>query len=201
MENASQALILAASILLLIVALTVSISSFATLKVQVDDIIEAKEETKLATDESGNYINYIENADDVRTVEVETIISSLRRVRQESYTVYIYLQQQASLSDLSNAGLEDLIVEAKQEQKYKRPQDNIADAIQLIPSNSKIIKISLAGSGASYLNNDTMQKLYETLKDKKYKEYLGIYQEKVSEGVSDANKGQERRIITFVEQN
>lgn len=90
MENAVDALIMAGSVLLLIIALSVSISSFTKLRVQVDEIVKTEQTVDLAKDEDGNYINYITNsADDVRTVKAETIISSIRRVPKENFVVCI----------------------------------------------------------------------------------------------------------------
>ena len=52
MENASEALIMAGSVLLLIIALTVSISSFSRLKVQTDEIVSFSDQVEYTQNSS-----------------------------------------------------------------------------------------------------------------------------------------------------
>ena len=77
MENATDALIMAGSILLLIVALTVAISSLSNLRTQTQGILNEKDQLMAMSDESG-YINYLRNnGEDKRTVGIETIAAAL----------------------------------------------------------------------------------------------------------------------------
>ena len=64
MEDAVEALYMAAAVLLLLIALTVSISSFTKAKVQVEEINESETGIDLAQDESGQYINYMSKNND-----------------------------------------------------------------------------------------------------------------------------------------
>ena len=81
MEDAVEALYMAAAVLLLLIALTVSISSFTKAKVQVEEINESETGIDLAQDESGQYINYMsKNNDKNRSVGADTVISSIRRI-------------------------------------------------------------------------------------------------------------------------
>ena len=99
MENATDAIIMATSVLLLIIALSVSISSLSNLKTQVQDILSQRDEVDLSTYSVKNdddtittsYNNYIKNNTDidVRKVKAETIITLIRRMRKENYTIYI----------------------------------------------------------------------------------------------------------------
>ena len=93
MENATDALIMAASVLLLVIALTVSITSFSKLKSQTQEILYEKDQLQSTTDESGDFLNYLKNDNELRTVGSDTIITTLRRLRKESYTMYIYPDQ------------------------------------------------------------------------------------------------------------
>lgn len=190
MENATQALFMAASVLLLIVALTISISSFATLKVQVEDIVDARDEVLLTKDESGGYLNYIKNDDnDVRTVGVETIISAFRRLRKEQYIIYIKAKNE-NLSQIKEK-YADLIITTSEAQKYNNSE--------IIEKNTEIIKLSASGAQNRYLDDDNViNSLYEILNGNTYKEYIGIYQNK-ADSVSEANKVT-YKIITFVQQ-
>lgn len=190
MENATHALMMAASVLLLMLALAVSISSFTTLKTQVEDIVTAEEEFDLAKDENtGEYINYMQSGSDIRTVGVETIISSLRRAKKEDYNVYIYGSN--TISALPTEVSSKLLVDNDKEQKY--------GSEILIPVGTKnMIKISLSNTGYQNINDTTMEALFEVMKDRTYKEYIGIYKEKTAEGVLEGEKTT-RRVITFVE--
>ena len=60
MENATDALIMAGSVLLLIIALTVTISSLSNLRTQAQDILMERDRLEIAQDSKG-YINYIKN--------------------------------------------------------------------------------------------------------------------------------------------
>ena len=198
MENATEALIMAGSVLLLIIALTVSISSFTSLKNQVDGIIQQGEETELAQaqDEEGNYyyLNYIKNADDIRTVGVETVISSIRRLRRESYTVYIYLNDETMKDIKRNNILNDygIITTSSKKQEY--------NGTQIIPNEAEILQFLLKGSGYQSISNEVMEELREIIKNNNFKEYLGIYQKAdTTDNVSSANKTT-YRIITYVQQ-
>ncbi len=197
MENAAEALVMAGSILLLIIALTVSISSFTTLKVQLDSIIEQREATDMAIDEDGNYINYIKNANDIRTVGVETIISSIRRLRREEYTVYIYITP-ATLNSINNSiisNLEDLgiIIQTTKAQEY--------DGTEIIPVGADILQFTLAGTGyQNVTNNDVLETLSNIIIENNlsFYEYLGTYQVETAEEVSSENKVT-YRIVTYVQ--
>ena len=64
----------------------------------------------------------------------------------------------------------------------------------------KYIKISLSGDGSKYVEDKNVTyNIYKNLKDTNFKEYIGIYQNKTAEGVSDANKAT-YKIITYEEQ-
>lgn len=174
MENATDALIMAGSVLLLIIALTVTISSLTALKTETQDMLNDRDQLLVTTDETG-YINYLKSGDkdsDTRIVGIETVMSSIRRMAKEDYTVYIETN--------------DPISELNDDLKVK--------------GDSKFIKLSLSGVGNKYVNDKNVSGIiYNKLKLKKFKEYIGIYQNETAEGVSDANKAT-YKIITYKEQ-
>ena len=90
MENASEALVMAGDILIFIIALTVCISSFTTVRTEVDRIIGQNEEIRMAKD-GDTYINFIESkkSSSARAVESETVVSSIYRAIKENYVIYI----------------------------------------------------------------------------------------------------------------
>ena len=98
MENATDALIMAGSVLLLIIALTVTISSLTNLRTQAQDILDDRDQLLATTDESG-YINYLKVVEIKmkRIVGIETVMSSIRRMTKEDYTIYI---QTNNITDL-----------------------------------------------------------------------------------------------------
>ena len=175
MENATDALIMAGSVLLLIVALTVAISSLSNLRMQTQSILSERDQLMVTTDESG-YINYLRNnGEDKRTVGIETIITSIRRMAKEDYIIYI--------KAIESIGLDI---------KYNDLKVN---------ENGNFIRLSLSGVDNRYVHDDKLtNSLFEKLKNKRFKEYIGIYQNKTSEGVSDANKTT-YKIITYEETN
>ena len=222
MENAVQALIMAASVLLLIIALSVSISSLTSLKAQVQDIFLERDQVDLTTytitDQNGkkviNYANYIKSDSnlDVRTVNAETVISTIERMRKEEYTIYIKIKNAIPADFRNNFGA--LITKLGDEnQKYGNAQ--------LINKQDEIIKLDLTNQRLIFYNNERdengnlrikqklnenlISKLYSLLKqntngkENEFKEYIGIFQYKTSQGVSEANK-QTYKIITFVQQ-
>ena len=109
---------------------------------------------------------------DTRIVGIETVMSSIRRMAKEDYTVYIKTYN--PISELNN----DLKVNG----------------------DSKFIKLSLSGVGNKYVNDKNVTStIYSKLNLAKFKEYIGIYQNKTEEGVSDANKAT-YKIITYEQQ-
>lgn len=186
-DNLTDALYMAGAILIFVIALTVSMSSFTEMRAQIDEIIESDSKLELVTDEEG-YINYVSGKDelDVRIVGPETVVSSMYRVAKENYIVYIKMNDIPSgikTTKLSKKGLEA--------QKYK--------GTDIIGKNDEIIEITINGqnSNIDVLLND--KGFYEKLtknNGKKFKEYLGVYQE--SSGADEANKTT-YRVVTYVE--
>ena len=180
MENATDALIMAGSVLLLIIALTITISSLSSLRTQAQDILIERDKIEMVSDSKG-YLYYIKNDDkDIRIVGIESIIASIRRMRKEDYTIYL----------ATNNTLTDIPQELKV---------NVKENTGIIQGKN-VIKLSQAGVGNKLIKDENvLSEIYNNLKEKKFKEYIGIYQNKTIEGVSEANKNT-YKIITFVEQ-
>lgn len=195
MENATDALIIAGSVLLLIIALTVSISSFSNFRMQFDEIVSQDDALELTKDTNGEYLNYLKsNDEDVRTVGIETVISSIRRIRKENYVIYICLTK----SSMPNVSDEIKVTTKKNQLYYIDKKNKIKN---LTTSGQEVIKLTMVGIGNQHVeNDDEIAEIYKTLKNSQFKEYIGIYQNKTDKGVSEANKTT-YRIITFVEEN
>lgn len=197
MENATDALIMAGSVLLLIIALTVAISSFTSLRLQVDEILNARDQVIYATN-NGDFLNFLKstNNEDIRKVRTDAIIAAVRRMRKEDYTIYI-VGGNGNLSSFDN--LKKLMVDSQGiSQKYN---DNI-----IIDSTKTIIEISTKNNSENNgiifyndkkqeLNEQLLSEIFQYTKDATYSEYLGTYREKNE--ASEAND-RARKIITFV---
>ena len=173
MENVTDALYMAAAIIILLVALSVSISSFSRVRADVQQIIETDQNADLAKDESGvDYINYIRSTESIRVVGIETIIPTIRKIQTKSYAVYI------SCNNLNTVF----------------PTNEFPDVNIVTNNGNTYAKIATEGSSYKTLTKENMQKLYDRLKDMQFNEYVGVYSE-YNENLSDANKKEHRIII------
>ncbi len=193
MENATDALIMAGSIFLLIIALTLSISSFSRVKTQIDDIVLSREKVEYAVNSNDNsLLNFIQsNTKYTRTVTFETIATSLRRLRKEEFDVYIIFKN-PDLGDFAN------------ELKTTLNKDDYFGDIE-ITGEKAVLKFSISGAANKYLedkNSDNFDKslnlLYNKVGTKKFKEYYGVYKQKTDDGVSNIEK-KDIKIITYEE--
>lgn len=84
MENAIEALKIAFAVMMLVLALGLSMSSFSNARLAADSIIEMSDREKEYT--------YIEPSDDLltRTVGIETIIPAMYRAYTENIEIYFY---------------------------------------------------------------------------------------------------------------
>ena len=184
-ENLYDALIMAGAVLIFVIALTVSMSSFTEMRTQIDEIVEFDSRVDMVQDDTGKYLNYIStSSEDIRVVGIETIVSSMYRLEKENYVIYIKTKDHkygtATPTKLSR---EDLPA-----QKYGEET--------IINDNEEILKITINGvnSNATTLLNN--KDLYDELKGRKFEEYLGVYQENTE--ASEANRTT-YRVITYVE--
>lgn len=191
MENASDALIMAGQVLIFIIALTVCISSFTTLRVGIDNTIDQTETIKFAKD-SDLYVNFIQSKEDgaTRIVGAETVVSSMYRAIKEDFTMYLQLKA-TTFNNVKNK-LKDSITE-------KDNEGNVIGSYKILyDENNKSIKITIEND-ANYRANALLKNgLYDIIKGKEFEEYIGEYQEKTNEAVSSENK-QTKRIITYSE--
>lgn len=109
MDNVVEALYMAVSVLIFLLALSLTLSSFSTFRNDLEDLILADERVDAATitDSSGKqtYINYVSGEDERRIVGIETVVNSLYRVYKENYIVVMKLNNDADYNNI--ADLED----------------------------------------------------------------------------------------------
>ena len=106
-DNLTDALLMAGAVLIFVIALTTSMSSFTKMRSQIDAIIQEDSKLEYAiADSSGGYLNYKSSNDNnpIRTVGIETLISSMYRVSKENYIVYINTKKDLGITkiDISN---------------------------------------------------------------------------------------------------
>ncbi len=195
MENASDAIIMAGSVFLLIIALTLSITSFSRVKTQIDEIVSSHEKVEYAVNsEDNSLINFIQSKGNyTRTVQIETIVTSLRRIRKENFDVYIIFKNGTNIPGLA----EDIQKELTNGGTF----DDIT-----VNHGEKVIRFTLSSVANRYVenkNSDNFDKalilLYNRIGMSKFKEYYGVYKEKTADGVSDVEKN-DIKIITYVEE-
>lgn len=94
MENGVQALKIAASVLIFVLAITIAISAFTSATQALNRIFDMRNNDEYVTvkDESGNeyYLNFVRFSGGTRKVGVETIIPSIYRAYKENYAIYFY---------------------------------------------------------------------------------------------------------------
>ncbi len=149
------------------------------------------------------YLNYLKNDPnkDVRKVNLDAIITTIRRQRKEDYIIYIV--PNSINSNLTYITEENgFIVNPKSNLNFGERTISTTDRIiELLPGNRKMLyndneenNTAEQGININFLND-----LYKIANEKNYLEYIGVYKEK-EEGVLEAEK-KLRQIITFVEEN
>lgn len=195
MENASDALIMAGQMLIFIIALTVCISSFTTVRAEVNRIVGENEEIRMAKD-GDTYINYIESkskkSSSTRVIGSDALIASMYRAIKEDYVIYIKFNSDIR-DQIDTSHIKTMVASVDSVVKNKEP---------IIKAGDKLIKITI-GSDTNQNINEVLKsteggKLFELIKDKNFNEYLGEYQKASAQGVTSENK-EVYRIITYIE--
>ena len=189
MENATDALIMAVDMLIFIIALTLCISSFSSVRQGVDNIVNRPETIKMAKDTEG-YINYIQSSKNksTRVVGAETVIPTLYRAVKENYVVYIKFNDNISIAGLK---------ETTANKKFEIENDD-GSIKTLINIGNKIYKFKAGNNpeNNSAINNLLNSGLYKELKECKFNEYLGEFKYDTAVNVEDRIT---YRIITYIQ--
>lgn len=205
MENASDALIMAGEMLIFIVALTVCISSFTKVRVEIDKIVGQKETVQMAkNEENQEYVNYIKSKknNSIRVVRAETLLPSMYRAIKENYVIYIKLNAYDD-DYIKNSGIV-LTKATKDVSAIIRNSDGTTSSSTVIKKEDFIIKITIGSKTAQINQNvnaifkDNEKKFFKYIKERKFYEYLGEYQDCAETGVSSEDRAI-HRIITYVE--
>lgn len=209
MENAADALKIAASVVIFVLALTISITALGEVR-QTSQVIIQYNDREYETDYIDN-----NNGQTERIVGVETIIPSIYKAYTENYKIVfdfkdndecLYVKNKGTSREekISYIDLErEVLGNDKQKIQYlefllygKRPESD----------ENKEFENFIINSGINYLNAG---KLYDKIKGKRFVEKLGVYyQDDVenaasgggnSDSTPEANKIK-KRVITYEEQ-
>lgn len=196
MENASEALYMAFAVLIFVLALSISISSFSLARQTSQAVVEL-------TDREYDY-TYVSIGDTTREVGAETIVPALYRAYKENYIVIFFDKNGDPLN----------VYQKKVNRKYESTNEiNLEnEAIANQEKATLFIDCLLNGKLDGNFNNSKNlqgQGFYSIIEKKKFKEELGIYyiedlkneedstdDDLISE--SDINKT-EKRVITYTE--
>ena len=211
MENAVDALKMAGAVLMFVIALSVSIVAFGQVRQTADIILDYKDRETVYID--GDY--YYEATGLERTVSLETVIPSIFRAYNEQYKIVFEGLTEPIYTYRNSRNI--------REERYAIDMDydgniiNTSDSAQgyttflnAVIYGKKDTKFDLWYNTANKTVILPSQSLYDRLKGKQIKEYLGVYypSETLDENetttidtnitgeVPDANK-QEKRIITY----
>lgn len=201
MENATQALKMAAAVMIFVLSLTITITSFGEARKTLQTIISsqdrefnsrAEDYVSTVTDASGNIITQ-------RTVRAETIVPTIYKAYKENYKIVfkglsqpLYRKASTSVSgdriDIYAIDLEkDVVGTNKEKEEFVMALLYGSRYPQLIDKFKK--------TGIFLYNED----FYDTIKGKSFIESLGVYYQDELEGASDVPDANriKKRVITY----
>lgn len=177
MENAADALKMAAAVLAFVLALGISMSSFSEVREVSEIILNYK-------DKEYNYSYIPSNGDTTRKVSVETIVQSIYRAYNENYKIYFY----------ENGNESDPLILFKEGMTQEKQEINYIDlrkqALATVEKRNQFIGCILYGS--SY--RDPSGKSFNDIKNE-FKEVgiilqeQGLYDKIISSGGAEEKFG------------
>ena len=201
MENAAEALKMAAAVLIFVLALSISINSFSEVRQTSQTILNYRDREYETT--------YVEdNGSTERSVGTETIIPSIYKAYKENYKIifeigsieYLY-QKKITEGNYKNINYIDLQKEvlANEEQKQRFIQA-ILYGLNSFGTQAGAVEQEFKNLGIEF-NPQNKDGIFPKIVNGEYKESLGVYyQEEVDSGnpsqISENNK-KKKRVITY----
>lgn len=204
MENASEAIKIAGSILLFVIAVSVIIFSFTNVRVTADTILDYRDRETVYID--GKY--YYEASGTERQVGLETVIPSIIRAYTENYKIvfvglsspiYKIKQNDGNIIEKYSLDLESNINTPYENVRLANNDQKSEFLCGILYHNYKTNEEDFNKKfGITVSDNSLYEQLNEQLKikNKTIKEFLGVYYQDDSEDMPDVNKT-EKRIITY----
>ena len=207
MENAVEALKIAFAVMMFVIALTLSISSFSQANIAVEAITTLR-------DREANYTYVVPTNDFSRTVGIETVVSSMYRAFEENIEIYFFKEDGKTPIGLYYAT--DSYGNVK---KDSSGNEIVISCIDLANSSNREyieifrtkeeaqehLDIILGGTNVLYSKSENIQNryenkliypngLYETFKDYKFIEKFGEYEQGSGPSANNITK----RVITYI---
>ena len=194
MENAADALKIAAAVLIFIVSLSISINAFSEVRKTSQTLLNYQDKEYDQT-----WVNQAETTE--RVVGAESIIPTIYKAYRENYKIVFTPKA---------LGGDDAYLYKKNGNSVRRLDLENTDGYDVIFPNDAaketFIKVLLNGQGTEDISVFTNQgiefdtiTLYEKIKEKSFKESLGIYyQEDLYAGTDTSNANKTlKRVITY----
>ncbi len=207
MENAADALKMAFGVLIFVVAISLSVSTFSNAKKTIDSIISYRDKTQ-------DYVYVEESNEKNRIVGIETVVPAMYKAYSENYRIEFYkknaqgqevklilyknkTQYERDFTEINYLDLED--------EKFANEATAIVHLQALLTQENldNFIKMNSTGTNRIYEEDfGESKKLYNYFKNKNFEERLGeYYQEDKSAGQEteglEINKTK-KRVITYV---
>lgn len=213
MENAADALKMAFGVLIFVVAISLSVSTFSNARQTIDSIISYRDKTQ-------DYV-YVEKANEKnRIVGIETVIPAMYKAYSENYRIEFYKKNAQGEEKLilykniyrygsgeqQNSGWKEINYLDLEDEKFANEAKAIEHLEALLNQENldNFKRTNAAGTINIYEEAfvEEHSKLYDYFKDKKFEERLGeYYQEDKSAGQEteglEINKTK-KRVITYV---
>lgn len=184
MENGVEALKIACGMIIFVLAISITISSFTQATHAIQKIWEIQQEDEAyITDSEGKYLNYI-NFDigkGNREVGVETIIPNMYRAYKENFAIYFFKSNGVDTFEL-----------------YTNENGDTINYVDLLGEEYSGPTVAVEQLGARLTEG-----LYEKLAGNTFIEYLGEYYQDDLKGetnVAEVNKTK-KRVIVYVQKN
>lgn len=189
MENGVQALKMAASMLIFVLAITITISCFTSAVQALNRIFQMQNDEEYVTDADGNYLNFVNFGLDsgTRKVGADTVIPSIYRAYKENYAIYFYNSDNTPMTLYINQREESVNYIDLEKEVYQNAEKAMEHVNKLLYEKSDIFPNGL----------------YQEIKNETFIEKLGEYymDDLAGEtGTSEVNKTK-KRVIAYIRQN
>ena len=189
MENAADALKMAAWVLIFVVALSIIINAFGMAR-QTTDIL-------ISYNDNEYYTDYVEQGNTERKVGYETIIPAIYRAYKENYKIIFLNNDGTPMYFYENKNTKEQINYIDLEKQNVGNDTAKEEFIKYIVTGKEINNSQYKFENSYDIKNNG---LYNQIKGKQFTESLGVYYQEEIDGnqsnTPDANKTK-KRLITY----
>ena len=189
MENAADALKMAAWVLIFVVALSIIINAFGIAR-QTTDIL-------ISYNDNEYYTDYVEQGNTERKVGYETIIPAIYRAYKENYKIIFLNNDGTPMYFYENKNTKEQINYIDLEKQNVGNDTAKEEFIKYIVTGKEINNSQYKFENSYDIRNNG---LYNQIKGKQFTESLGVYYQEEIDGnqsnTPDANKTK-KRVITY----